>query len=440
MFGIVKEQIPQQVNSNDSEERQQPSVTSVMSKNNANELVCDYDQSVTPLYEMLESSQWDQARIRCHTHPQEVHTWIVRRDANDKIRWKLLPLHAAVIFQAPMPVMDAMLKEHPLAAAKRDDQGMLALHLAFRHKSDEALIEKLLARYPGGVIVKDRRERLPLDHGKDMKFSSNLMRLYSEVYAKCQYSEAAVGESQSQVNMKIEPRVSNLKTAYEARIEALIKEHEQAMQEMKLKTEQQARTSQAMHNQEVDELRGLLSREVASGQKISQLEEEVLGLKDSLAEANQENKLLRRVVHEQKNQQDIIIEEVQQLLTDQKTLHDFCIQQQEQLDQAQQLREQLLRTLLQKEDGKAVRISKEVFQISSNILARTEKLMKEAAIVHDGTENILRDSAVGGGLAAAAAAVANRTNATTDAASATWDDHAHHHDDDISAITENSHF
>mmetsp|Transcript_6131 Transcript_6131/g.15325 ORF Transcript_6131/g.15325 Transcript_6131/m.15325 type:complete len:286 (+) Transcript_6131:833-1690(+) len=74
------------------EERQQPPTTSSMSLSSKlasgsadistttpTELVCDYDQSVTALYEMLESSRWDDALRRCQTHPVECHTWIVRR-------------------------------------------------------------------------------------------------------------------------------------------------------------------------------------------------------------------------------------------------------------------------------------------------------------------------------------------------------------------------
>jgi hypothetical protein len=147
------------------------------------ELICDYDDNVTPLYEMLESSQWDKARLRCRTHPEEVQTWIVRRDASSKIRWKLLPLHAAVIFQAPSVVLECLIKEYPTAAGQRDDQGMLPLHLAFRHKQDEEKLLMLLDHYPQGISVRDRRERLPLDHGKESEFSSHLLQRYADLYA-----------------------------------------------------------------------------------------------------------------------------------------------------------------------------------------------------------------------------------------------------------------
>jgi hypothetical protein len=55
------------------------------------------------------------------------------------------------------------------------------------------------------------------------------------------------------------------------------------------------------------------------------------------------------------------------------------LQQQEQLEQTQQLREQLLRTLLQKEDGKVCRVSTEICQLSDNIRLRTEKILTQTS-------------------------------------------------------------
>ncbi|KAG7352763.1 hypothetical protein IV203_008811 [Nitzschia inconspicua] len=440
MFGVKHEtwKVNNRGLPGDSEIRQQPSEGSI---NSNTELVCDYDQSITPLYEMLESSQWDKARARCHTHPQEVHTWIVRRDANDNIRWKLLPLHAAVIFQAPMPVVEAMLIEYPIAAAKRDDQGMLPVHLAFRHKSEEVLIERMIRQYPGGLTVKDLRDRLPLDHAKENQFSYRMMKLYSETYALCHRATSESSDANKSMSTHEKTRLDTIKEAYEARIKDMIKEHEHALQQLNSKNEKEAQATQALHNAEMDELRDLLSREVSSGQKVSQLEEEMRRLRESLEEANQEGTVLRRVVHEQKSQQEALVEQLHQILKEQKSLHDYCLQQQEQLDQAHQLREQLLRTLLQKEDGKDLRVSTDVCQLSNKLLSRMETLLKDASLGQLDTESDLRRITNNNGdgmIGAVAAAVAATTMAETTPAT-NWGELSDH-GDDISAITENSNF
>lgn len=457
MFGsgqpVVQEPVPGRTHSSDStEERQAPSLASLPSATGG-ELVCDYDQSVTQLYELLESSQWDKAGIRCRTHPQEVHTWIVRRDNNEKIRWKLLPLHAAVIFLAPLPVIECLLKEHPLAAAKRDDQGMLPLHLAFRHKSDESLLERLMQQYPGGVLVKDRRDRSPLDHGKESMFSSGFMRLYSDTYTKCQHSEAQSSVYETGLKVAFESKMNSLTDSYDARIETLVKDHEAAVNDMKKKSEQDVRDTKARHNQEMDELRDLLSREVVSAQRTTELESEIQGLRNSLAQANQESQVLRRVLQEKNQQHNNLIDEVRQILRDQSTLHEFCLQQQEQLEQAQRLREELLSTLLQKEDGKAVLVSNEMCQMSDNIRRRTESVLADE--VRARTEKALREvTAAQSNVAVPAVAAENITSRSVagaqrleedfsprdTAAHAGWRTLSQDHGDDISAITENSHF
>jgi len=393
------------------------------------ELICDYDDNVTPLYEMLESSQWDKARLRCRTHPEEVQTWIVRRDASSKIRWKLLPLHAAVIFQAPSPVLECLIKEYPIAAGQRDDQGMLPLHLAFRHKQDEEMLLMLLDQYPQGLSVKDRRERLPIDHGKETDFSSHLLQRYAEVFAKCVQAKDPLLED---TTTAFEMKMNDVKTVYEERINALAQEHEQALRDMKLKVEQDQHVMRSQHDQEMDELRDLLSREVASGQKASKLERDVHDLRNSLIEAKQETEALRTVLHDQKSYQEELKDQVRKVLADQKTLTTFCTQQQEQLEEAQQFREQLLRSLLQKEDGKAVQACREICQLSEAVQLRAEQLLNQNS---ETVETVDQADAGMAGL--------NELDTRHDVHEQEgpgWGAHAADHEDDISAITENSNF
>jgi hypothetical protein len=147
--------------------------------------ICDYDTSVTRLYQLIEASDWDGAAERCRTHPDEVRTWVIRRHKDPKkIRWKLLPLHTAIIFQSPECVVFALLQEYPEAIQATDDQGMTPLHLAFRHyQHDEALLKLLLEAYPHGIINKDYRGRTPLDLAmkRNGKFSAKFLHTYSTI-------------------------------------------------------------------------------------------------------------------------------------------------------------------------------------------------------------------------------------------------------------------
>lgn len=125
-------------------------------------LECDYDADPTKLYESLQARNWDNSIKRCKNHDKEARTWVSRKEKNGKLRWRLLPLHAAVIFKAPDSVIEALLAAYPRGAEYKDDQGMLPLHLAFRNGSSEGVVNLLLAAFPKSIEVKDRKGRIPL--------------------------------------------------------------------------------------------------------------------------------------------------------------------------------------------------------------------------------------------------------------------------------------
>ncbi|KAI2508955.1 hypothetical protein MHU86_5450 [Fragilaria crotonensis] len=123
---------------------------------------CDFDKDPTPLYLELQKKDWEAAVSRAVTDPGEARTWVVRKEFDGKLRWRLLPLHAAIIFKAPEQVIEALLGAYPSGAECKDDQGMLPLHLAFRNGSTEGVVNLLLVAYPQSIDVKDRKGRIPL--------------------------------------------------------------------------------------------------------------------------------------------------------------------------------------------------------------------------------------------------------------------------------------
>merc|ERR1712113_1026198 len=98
----------------------------------------------------------------------------------------------------------------------------------------------------------------------------------------------------------------------------------------------------------------MISREASSRRRPSEQETEMQALNKSLMGEKRENEVLHKAVEDQKTQKNKLIDEMHLILIEHKSLHDYCDKQQEKLVQAQKLREQLLRTLLQKDDGKAV--------------------------------------------------------------------------------------
>ena len=60
---------------------------------------CDYDTSPTALYQAIEARRWDHVLelLEEGEGDDEVSTWVIRKEHNGRLRWRLLPIHAAQI-------------------------------------------------------------------------------------------------------------------------------------------------------------------------------------------------------------------------------------------------------------------------------------------------------------------------------------------------------
>ena len=78
-------------------------------------------------------------------------TWTIRKRKDGSVKWRILPLHAAALFGAPVSVMTPLVTAFPSAAKLRDDRENLPLHLAFRSGLGEDCISILMEAYPPAV-------------------------------------------------------------------------------------------------------------------------------------------------------------------------------------------------------------------------------------------------------------------------------------------------
>lgn len=160
-----------------------PSAPTSPSRNNT--LECDYDVNPTFLYQAIEARQWKHARDFLESNNQahaQAATWVIRKETSGKLRWRLLPLHAAIIFGSPLEILELLLGEYPAAAQSKDDQGMLPLHLSFRNFQSWDILEELLTAYPYAISVKDRRGRTPLQcASSSFRKPASVLELYTHV-------------------------------------------------------------------------------------------------------------------------------------------------------------------------------------------------------------------------------------------------------------------
>ena len=364
------------------------------------ELVCDYDSSATALYELLESSLWDEARNRCRTHPAEARTWIVRRDKSHKVRWKLLPLHAAIIFQSPNAVVSALLEQYPQAASCPDDQGMLPLHLAFRHKQDdEDLLELLLVQYPKAVLLKDKRQRVPLEHGRDSKFSAKLMWLYADATvigsggggnqnkdedqatAQTSLNTSLRADMEKELRREHDREVEQIRREYEVKIQALEEKTAYETQHIKVVVDDEKQTLVERHNEEVAELKDLLNQQAERETNvINELQGQVDELQTALENSARQNDGLTIKYGKMEEFNRELRNQLQTIIRDQLFIRDLATRQNNELDAARKMRAQIIQTLMQQEDTDG-----------ENDRMRSNKLIEMAENVRDRIHDILRN-------------------------------------------------
>mmetsp|Transcript_30268 Transcript_30268/g.35222 ORF Transcript_30268/g.35222 Transcript_30268/m.35222 type:complete len:655 (-) Transcript_30268:295-2259(-) len=129
----------------------------------------DYDEYPTVLIQLIEKKMWEQAITRCVEVPQEASTWMCRlqeiknkRDEKNDVRWKILPIHSAIVLHAPVEVIEALVEAYPQGLRKGDDRRMLPLHMAFRLGSSPETAAVLVDAYPTALRKKDSRGHTPL--------------------------------------------------------------------------------------------------------------------------------------------------------------------------------------------------------------------------------------------------------------------------------------
>ena len=72
-----------------------------------------------------------------------------------KFRWKLLPLHAAIVLGAPTEIIQDIIQAYPSASKKADERGSLPVHLAASRldvdPEGEKVVLQLFGAYPDSI-------------------------------------------------------------------------------------------------------------------------------------------------------------------------------------------------------------------------------------------------------------------------------------------------
>jgi hypothetical protein len=262
----------------DSKTGQQPETTSAdankanpatASTTSADAQECDYEKNCTPLYGYIEAavqdSDWDPI-IKfldtgywpngglfqdTFTPAQQSRTWVTRFDPSDrtKVRWSQLPLHLAIVCNAPFAVVGRLIEMYPQAVRCTDDQRMLPLHLALRHNGSDDVVAYLLMQFPESVNAKGKDGRLPIVCA--LRAPSKVRGKILEIFLK--KTKAKNKLALGGTGTDVEKEISSLKTQLEAKTLSLDNAQSkiEALETMRVEQE----TELSNKEEELDELR-----------------------------------------------------------------------------------------------------------------------------------------------------------------------------------------
>uniref|UniRef100_A0A7S1DBZ3 Uncharacterized protein n=1 Tax=Cyclophora tenuis TaxID=216820 RepID=A0A7S1DBZ3_CYCTE len=196
----------------------------------------------------------------------EVRTWVTRYEkaVPGKIRWSQLPLHAALVFKAPIKVIQLLVKQFPKAVRCTNDQSMLPLHLAFRHGASDNTLHLLMKEFPEAINAKDYRGRDPLAYAPmgDSWKKGEIINMYLEKKSVVAEPSSEPATPNSEISRGFRTDESAATAAATAKVLELEKQNEE-----------------------------LVASATHSKREVSKLQEEVNALKEEKAEKEKAEKL-----------------------------------------------------------------------------------------------------------------------------------------------------
>jgi hypothetical protein len=113
---------------------------------------------------------------------KDCKTWVVTRgQKEDQLRFRALPLHAALVFGAPDDLVMKIYNSYPLAARGRDVRGRLPIHLAMEHNASSTIVSMLIEAFPKGIFATDKKDMTPLDYIDDSTNDAARVQMKKEI-------------------------------------------------------------------------------------------------------------------------------------------------------------------------------------------------------------------------------------------------------------------
>lgn len=195
----------------------------------------DYDKNPTQLYTSLQSLKWEDVIKRIETNPEEAKIWIYRTEVDGiGLRWRLLPIHASIIFKAPVEVVESVITVYSEAAKQCDDQQSLPIHLAYKRGASASTYRVLLDAYPGSIDVKDAKGRTPRDLAKAGSGPRHVEFVYA-LKVHMASRKLAREEARTEEEKKFAMKLQDAQKTHQEQLEAMRQKNHEEIEKMENK-------------------------------------------------------------------------------------------------------------------------------------------------------------------------------------------------------------
>lgn len=154
--------------------------------------LCPIDQT-NDIISLIEQKDWNEVMLCIEINPDKVRKWNMQYDDNDLCLVKQLPIHAALMQNPPIEVIESLVKLFPAGLRMKDHAGRLPLHWACECGASSEVIETLLYSFPLSAGAVDNANLIPLNCAENSNNPSRVaIMTYMMMNAQMKDSESGL--------------------------------------------------------------------------------------------------------------------------------------------------------------------------------------------------------------------------------------------------------
>jgi hypothetical protein len=189
-------------------------------------------------------------------------TWAYRKEFNGDIRWRVLPIHAALLHDAPEELVQIIMEQYPEGMTCTDDLGNLPIHLAFKSGYSEEILGRMMEANPNCLHMKNSKDRTPLECAKYCQRPNRGIVLIAKSVAVNATADATTAMSEAKVTQEeklneLHNEIAKQDTLHEEDIQKLTEQHKMTVRDLNdhvTKFQQEAKRAYDMKAKQCEEL------------------------------------------------------------------------------------------------------------------------------------------------------------------------------------------